>query len=94
MITATRLRGIIQNNPAIALDIIRSSLETPRKQQILDIILQSPLSVSILHVMSQLINNPLVPQTFFVSFVDKTLKALDAIKDSSHQVCAWHAVEE
>ena len=74
------------NNTPIALDIIHSALLTSRKQQILDIINQSPFSLSILHVVSQLTIINSVPNTFFSSFVEKSVKALLIMKEDSNQV--------
>lgn len=74
------------NNTPIALDIIHSALLTSRKQQILDIINQSPFSLSILHVVSQLTIMNSVPNTFFSSFVEKSVKALLIMKEDSNQV--------
>lgn len=74
------------NNTPIALDIIHSALLTSRKQQILDIINQSSFSLSILHVVSQLTIINSVPNTFFSSFVEKSVKALLIMKEDSNQV--------
>ena len=74
------------NNTPIALDIIHSALLTSRKQQILDIINQSPFSLSMLHVVSQLTIMNSVPNTFFSSFVEKSVKALLIMKEDSNQV--------
>lgn len=74
------------NNTPIALDIIHSALLTSRKQQILDIINQSSFSLSILHVVSQLTIMNSVPNTFFSSFVEKSVKALLIMKEDSNQV--------
>ena len=74
------------NNTPIALDIIHSALLTSRKQQILDIINQSSFSLSILHVVSQLTIMDSVPNTFFSSFVEKSVKALLIMKEDSNQV--------
>lgn len=86
LITSTRLRGIMQFNPMIALDIIRGYLSTQRKQQILDIVFQSPISVSLLHIVSQLMGNESIPKSYFQSFMGRVLKSLESLKDVSQQV--------
>ena len=86
LLTPNQFRSLITNNTAIALDIIHSALSTSRKQQILDIINQSSFSLSILHVVSQLTIMNSVPNTFFSSFVEKSVKALLIMKEDSNQV--------
>ena len=86
LLTSNQFRSLIMNNTPIALDIIHSALLTSRKQQILDIINQSPFSLSMLHVVSQLTIMNSVPNTFFSSFVEKSVKALLIMKEDSNQV--------
>lgn len=86
LLTSNQFRSLIMNNTPIALDIIHSALLTSRKQQILDIINQSSFSLSILHVVSQLTIMNSVPNTFFSSFVEKSVKALLIMKEDSNQV--------
>ena len=76
----------MQFNPMIALDIIRGYLSTQRKQQILDIVFQSPISVSLLHIVSQLMGNESIPKSYFQSFMGRVLKSLESLKDVSQQV--------
>ena len=86
LLTSNQFRSLIMNNTPVALDIIHSALLTSRKQQILDIINQSSFSLSILHVVSQLTIMNSVPNTFFSSFVEKSVKALLIMKEDSNQV--------
>ena len=76
----------MQFNPMIALDIIRGYLGTQRKQQILDIVFQTPVSVSLLHIVSQLMGNASIPKAVFQSFIERIVKSLESLKDGSQQV--------
>lgn len=94
VITSSRLRGIMQFNPMIALDIIRAYLSTQRKQQILDIVFQTPISVSLLHIVSQLLGNASIPKSFFQNFIAAALKSLESMKDASQRVAVKRENEE
>lgn len=100
--TPSLFRGMIKLNPFIAAECmhILASLPTSSSssssstttsssssiQAYLDIILQSPLSVAILHVASQLLRVDTLPRDFFRSFVDRSLQRLAEIRDSSLQI--------
>ena len=54
--TSGKFRSLLANNVTIALDVMRESFSVQKKkQQLLDIVVQSQLSVSVLHVASQLL---------------------------------------
>ena len=84
----------MQFNPMIALDIIRAYLSTQRKQQILDIVFQTPISVSLLHIVSQLLWNASIPKSYFQNFIAAALKSLESMKDASQRVAAKRENEE
>ena len=69
----------------IALDVLQESLSTQKKQQLLDVLVQPPLSVQVFQVASQLICFDSVPATFFRSFVERSLKNLLSVKDGKLQ---------
>lgn len=71
---------------AIALDVMRESFSVQKKkQQLLDIVAQSQLSLSVLHIASQLMCFESVPATFFRNFIEKAMKNLPLIKDTKQQ---------
>ena len=63
---------MIVANPMVAMECIREFMESTQAQSCLDVILKSPLSVSVLHVASQMMALPNVPVDFFVSFMELT----------------------
>lgn len=70
------------NNVTIALDVMRESFSVQKKkQQLLDVVAQSQLSLSVLHIASQLIGFESIPAAFFRNFVEKTVKNLTLMKD-------------
>ena len=77
---------LILNNPVIALDLIHCGLRTSKKQQILDSLLQLPMTLQLLHVVSRLIPVALLPNSFLSSFVERSVKAITTMKDDGVQV--------
>lgn len=84
--TSGKFRSLLANNVTIALDVMRESFSVQKKkQQLLDIVAQSQLSVSVLHVASQLLCFEAIPAAFFRNFVERAVKNLPLIKDAKLQ---------
>lgn len=85
-ITNTKLRSLISNNPIIAADLIRLGLSSSKKQQLLDWLLQIPLTLQLLHVVSQITPVESIPSSFLASFVERSIKGMITSKDDGSQV--------
>lgn len=85
-ITNIKLRSLVSNNPVIAADLIRLGLSSSKKQQLLDWLLQIPLTLQLLHVVSQVTPIETIPSSFLASFVDRSIKGMIASKDDGSQV--------
>lgn len=80
-----KLRTLIANNPVIALDLIHCALSS-NKTSILDALLQIPISLSLLHVVSQLVPVISIPNSFLTTFVERSVKAILVMKEETSQV--------
>ena len=85
-ISANKIRSLIANNPVIAMDLIHFVLESNKKQQTLDILLQLPISLHLLHVVSQLTPVVSIPASFYSGFIDRSIKNILLLKDEGMQV--------
>ena len=63
---------MILANPMVAMECIRVFMVSTQAKSCLNAILQSPLSVSVLHVASQMMLLPNIPVDFFESFMKRT----------------------
>ena len=92
-LSVNKIRPLIANNPVIAMDLIHYILESSRKQQILDILLQLPISLHLLHVVSQLTPVTSIPASFYAGFIDRSLKSIVLLKEESVQVGRKKGIE-
>ena len=93
-LTSPLLRAMIQYNPLVAADVIRTLLSTATTTNTntlssslwSDALLQSPLSIHVLHIASQLLRLETIPKDFFPLFVDRSVQRITEIRDHSQQV--------
>ena len=76
---------MIVANPMVAMECIREFMESTQAQSCLDVILKSPLSVSVLHVAGQMMALPNVPVDFFVSFMELTYDRILEVDEEQEQ---------
>ena len=92
---------MIQYNPLIAAEVIQtlSSISTTNSTNTKtththsssssiwsDALLQSPLTIHVLHIASQLLRLDTIPKDFFRLFVDRSVQRLTEIRDRTLQV--------
>ena len=80
-----KIRTLIANNPVIALDLIHCALSSD-KISILDTMLQIPITLSLLHVVSQLVPVVSIPNSFLTTFVERSVKAILVMKEETTKV--------
>ena len=99
-LTSPLLRAMIQYNPLVAADVIRTLLSTATTTNTntntntntlssslwSDALLQSPLSIHVLHIASQLLRLETIPKDFFPLFVDRSVQRITEIRDHSQQI--------
>lgn len=85
-ITINKLRPLILNNPVIAMDLVHYALTSSKKQQMLDMLLQLPFTLHLLHIVSQLTPVASIPSTFYVGFIDRSVKGILSMKEEAANV--------
>ena len=84
-LSPSKLSSMIVVNPMVAMEFIREFLKSAQAQSCLDVILQSPLSVQILHVASQMMVLKDVSIDFFESFTERNYTRVLEVKDEQEQ---------